>query len=84
MPDVIFEEPKITQRQREEMRETSMFADWLIKKGIAKNENQAILILLVFVVIAVVVSLFLFFGGGTKNNFSPKIMDDNFIPTIQN
>ena len=84
MPDVIFEEQRISQREREAMRETSSFANWLVKKGIAKNESQAILILLGFVVIAVVVSLFLIFSSGTQNNLSPKIMDDNFTPTIQN
>ena len=61
MPDVIFNEPRITEKQRQEMCETSGFANWLMKKGIAKNEKEAILILLVFSAIAIAVSIFLFF-----------------------
>lgn len=82
MPDVIFEEPRISQRERMEMRETSSFANWLIKKGIAKNEKEAILILLGFMIIAIVVSLFLFFGSSKKNTLPPKIMDNNVNQTI--
>lgn len=84
MPDVIFDEPKISQRERQEMRETSRFSNWIIKKGIARNEKEAILILLGFVIISIIVSMFLIFSGGTENNFSPKIMDDTFNQTIQN
>lgn len=82
MPDVIFEEPRISQKQREEMRETSTFANWLIKVGIAKTESQAIIISLVFIVIAFVVSLVLFFSGSKKYVEPPKIMDDNFNQTL--
>ena len=81
MPDVIFNEPRITQQQREAMRETSSFANWLVKKGIAKNEKEAIVISLVFVVVAVVVSLVLVFSLGGEESASPKIMDNNFNPT---
>ena len=76
MPDVIFNEPRITQQQREAMRETSSFANWLVKKGIAKNEKEAIVISLVFVVVAVVVSSFLFFGINKKPNKIPQFRED--------
>ena len=81
MPDVIFNEPRITERQRQEMRETSSFVNWLIRRGIAKDEKQAVVISLVFVTVAIVVSLFLFFGLGGEESVSPKIMDNNFNPT---
>lgn len=76
MPDVIFEEQRISQRQREAMRQTSSFANWLIKVGIAKTESQAILITIGFVIISIVVSLFLFFGGG-KTNAPPQSITPN-------
>lgn len=74
MPDVIFEEQRISQRQREEMRQTSSFANWLIKIGVAKTESQAILITIGFVIISIIVSFFLFFGGGKTNVPPPSIM----------
>lgn len=82
MPDVIFNEPRLTQQEREAMRETTKILDWLIKIGIAKTESQAILISIGFVIVAIVVSLFLFFGGSKKNIPPPKIMDNNFNQTI--
>lgn len=82
MPDVIFEEPKITQRQREEMRETSTFANWLMARGFAKNEKEAVLILLGLVVIAVVISLFLIFSGGTASVPPPSDVGSGIDSTI--
>lgn len=77
MPDVIFDEPKISQRERMEMRETSGFANLLIRVGIAKTERGAIFILLGFTVVAIIVSALLFFGGGgNKPNKIPQFRED--------
>lgn len=76
MGDVIFNEQRISERQRQEMRETSSFANWLIRVGIAKTEKEAILVLLIFTVIAITVSLFLFFGTNKKPNKIPQFRED--------
>lgn len=70
MSDVIFNEPRISQKERMGMRETSSFANWLIKVGVAKTEKEAILILLGFAIIAIIVSLFLFFRGSGQDFIS--------------
>jgi len=79
--EVKFNEPNYGAPRRQ--RQRNLFIDFLIKKGWAKNEKQALYILFGIIGISVFIMVWVFINGGTKPNTKIRILPQESVGSEQ-
>jgi len=69
MSDIQFDEPEYSVPAQQIRR--SLFADFLIKNGLAKDKKQAVYILLGVIIFCILVALWFLIGSNIFNGASP-------------
>jgi hypothetical protein len=68
MEQVEFTDEKKDTNQLPEEKDSSLMAEWLIEKRLARNKNQANYVLVGIIVISVILTFLVVFGGNYKKH----------------